>query len=1254
MRSRSLLLGVLCLALMTLSACGDEDGGATPPLPTSTPTSTRSFTPTSTLAPSATQTSSPLPTATPTSPPPPPTQTPTSIPTSTSTATAIPTASATPTATVPLTDAERLMSVAQKEEWNLAGLTDEVQILRTEGNVPHIYASNRHDLAFAQGFEVARDRYFMMELTRRLGLGKVTELIGDNALDTDLESRLTGLTYVADRIVAGFDPEQAELADAFAAGVNAYVEQAKARKLPLPSELRLASALLGVTDPRQLLSNFTRRDIAGILAVIVYQSSYETGDIGRTAAYASVDGSFVGAPFEELRRAGLKQDVAGSVAPFYPVGSSAGFGLEIGDQFIPGPLPPSAPLAPGRARSAQSSAGIDLAKSLAPILDRLEQRLGRVDGFGSNSWAVAGAKTHAGETLVAGDGHLGLDVPCIFFQLGLDTSVLGGGSIHQLGLVIPGFFVMPVGTNGHVGWSQTQLSSDLNDWYNEQIHLDANGLPSETLFQGTWQPVQRHDESFVIANVPALGSEGRTETWPRFTLFDGRWLAEIEGRRVSADEPIAEGESRMYTMRGLIVPGDTDGDGVISAISFDYTAFDIDRVLAGADGFGQSANVEEFRQHAKKLIGYSQNIVAGDDSGDILYTSYNAVPCRGYLPRQQDGHWAPGANPQRLLDGTQYGGFEVPKTNGLPDENAAGDDPYRCIVPFDSTPQSVTPSRGYVLTANNDPAAIQRDGSLEDDPWYIGGSWDVGFRAHTIDKELSRIVAEGHGDADAMAELQSNHESRLGENFSPFLAEAIGYARTLQMVDRILSPAEQRAVELYSADSAAFDEVKQRIDDWATRGFDAASGVASFYHTPTADDAQDAVATMIFNAWIGRFMHSVWDDEPFNTGVLPEGDMTRLKLIHRFLKARDAGNNGGFASFNPDTGESIYFDIVSTGDVETSREMMLRALRDALAFLRAAPIEAGRGGFGTDDMSKWVWGLRHQVKFESLLAPFLGNNPDFEVFTRPFAIDTSKLPLAPNLSDDDPRKGLRWFPRHGDQWGVDAANPGLGGTDFTHGSGAVMRMVFALKDGHVSGYNIIPGGQSGLTDSAYFADQAALWLGNKAFPVRFHVPDVVAGATGREALKPKLATGRCHSETECTETAASCVEPGGFVGCGACRPVETNECETDLDCGEPLSGHICEDVDPSDCVCGGATKICKQGCDGSNCGAGEVCEEDQRCRPAPCTEAADCPPNFDCGGTADALTCARRGCVVDRDCRGGFCVEGLCYAELGTCMLPVP
>jgi hypothetical protein len=213
------------------------------------------------------------------------------------------------------------------------------------------------------------------------------------------------------------------------------------------------------------------------------------------------------------------------------------------------------------------------------------------------------------------------------------------------------------------------------------------------------------------------------------------------------------------------------------------------------------------------------------------------------------------------------------------------------------------------------------------------------------------------------------------------------------------------------------------------------------------------------------------------------------------------GNSTNLQSYNATTEESIFFDRLGTAPVERSEEVILTALGESLDFLSGAPTGPAEGGFGTDDMSAWIWGLRHQVRFESLLADFL-EGTDFGDLLDAFSITTDTLPLAENLSQDDPRAALKWFPRPGDNFAVDAANPGFSGERFTHGSGPVMRMVIALKDGEVFGQNIIPGGQSGLNNSPYFADQAALWLANDTVPFRYYPAQVAEGAIGRAFFVP--------------------------------------------------------------------------------------------------------------------------------------------------------
>ncbi|MFU8805648.1 MAG: penicillin acylase family protein, partial [Bradymonadaceae bacterium] len=868
---------------------------------------------------------------------------------------------------------------------------------------------------------------------------------------------------------------------------------------PVPSEVDFAYRLLGHNRPTNMMEKFSPLDIAGMLTLFVYQSGFETGDIGRQAAFESLENLFEGARHQELRRAGAREDIWLKAAPIKPIAS--------GDWGSPGGV---GMLKQGRL---ETSSNIDDApRAEHGLLERLtrsleefhEHRMFRdlEKGFGSNAWAIAGAQSTDGSTLMAGDGHLQLGIPSILYQVGMDTTVFGDGELQQLGLVIPGIPVIALGTNGKVAWGFTQVMGDITDWYREEIQLNEAGEPVATFFDGEWQPLERVEEEYVIANVALLGSVGRTETLVRYKTFDGRWLTDIEGQAVSASTEPEAGQTIVRTHSGYVIPADMDEDGVITAISFDYVGLDMDDLMGTFDKMGHARDVLDFREQTRGLLATSLNFTVSDDSGGILYSAFQAVPCRTYLERDSEGDWTPGSDPSRLLDGTRYGGFTIPTRDGRIDEEPGASDPYRCIIPFEEIPYRYNPPEGYVLTANNDPAGIAFDNAIHNERWYIGGPWDVGFRADTIDRELMRALDENEADIARMAQIQGNHDSRLGETYLPYMLEAVEVARGLLLRDDTLLPWEERLLALYVSEQDSIDELVTRLEGWAERGYQAKSGVETFYQTVTEDDRKDAVATSIFNVWFGHFQRNVFDDEGLPGIWQAGGTAGRLRALIAFLDGRGDDNPLGLASWNEETGESIFFDNLGTEEVETSRECILNGLVQGLEFLRSEPVEAGAGGYGTDDMDEWLWGLRHMVRFESLLASFLRDDPTFAALADRFSITTDRLPLAADLPQGDPRRGLKWFPRNGDHYNVDAANSGIGGERFSYGSGPVMRMVVSLNDGEVSGVNVLPGGQSGFTDSPFFDDQAQLWLANETNPIRFHVSDVVAGATTREVFIP--------------------------------------------------------------------------------------------------------------------------------------------------------
>jgi len=117
------------------------------------------------------------------------------------------------------------------------GLTAPVEIFRDKHGVPHIYAGTEEDLFFAQGFVHAQDRFWQMELWRRIGAGRLSELFGEGVLGTDIYLRTMGFARLAEQEYAMYEDEYRRILDAYAAGVNAYILDRKPAKLGIEFSL---------------------------------------------------------------------------------------------------------------------------------------------------------------------------------------------------------------------------------------------------------------------------------------------------------------------------------------------------------------------------------------------------------------------------------------------------------------------------------------------------------------------------------------------------------------------------------------------------------------------------------------------------------------------------------------------------------------------------------------------------------------------------------------------------------------------------------------------------------------------------------------------------------------------------------------------------------------------------------------------------------------------------------------------------------
>lgn len=292
------------------------------------------------------------------------------------------------------------------------GLKAPVRILRDEWGVPHIYASNRHDLFFAQGFVQAQDRLWQMETNRRIGAGRLSEVIGPEALETDKLLRTLGLMRAARREVASYDDSSLKILEAFSEGVNAFIE---ANKDHLPIEFRLAGVFPEPWHPED--------SIAWAKVMTLLGSKNWQEEIIRSML---------------IRKLGAEK-------------ANALIGLN---------KPGTPTVIP---------AGMDLACLFRP-LSQLQSFLLPALGGASNNWAVHGSRTDTGSPILANDMHLVVMVPSVWYEMHLV-----GGGFDVTGLCLPGVPLIIAGHNEDLAWGITFAYVDDQDVYLERMDPDRPG-----------------------------------------------------------------------------------------------------------------------------------------------------------------------------------------------------------------------------------------------------------------------------------------------------------------------------------------------------------------------------------------------------------------------------------------------------------------------------------------------------------------------------------------------------------------------------------------------------------------------------------------------------------------------------------------------------------------------------------------------------------------------------------------------------------
>jgi penicillin amidase len=341
---------------------------------------------------------------------------------------------------------------------NIPGLRAPVDVLIDDRGVPHVFAASEEDAWRAQGFLVARDRLFQMELSTRAASGTLSGLVGGRALEVDRIARRRGLAWGAERLAAGVDSSGllSRAAQAYADGVNAWIDAMRPADLPL--EYRLLGARPRRWEP--LMTYYFFSQMALTLA-------YEDPTVDRLRVR-----SLVGAAATEALLP-LNSPIQEPIQP-------NGQGAPRYDFVRPFP-PPGAPDT-AAAIALEERAAVELALGLNP------RTPGDGDAIGSNNWAVGPGRTAAGHALLSGDPHLELSLPSVWYEIHLH--VTGGPDVA--GVSFPGSPGVVIGFNRNVAWSFTNTGADVRDHYAETV--DDSLAPNRYLLDGTWKPLERRVE----------------------------------------------------------------------------------------------------------------------------------------------------------------------------------------------------------------------------------------------------------------------------------------------------------------------------------------------------------------------------------------------------------------------------------------------------------------------------------------------------------------------------------------------------------------------------------------------------------------------------------------------------------------------------------------------------------------------------------------------------------------------------------------
>lgn len=499
-------------------------------------------------------------------------------------------------------------------ERTVYGVAAPVEVVRDRHGIPHILARNEEDALFALGYAHAQDRLWQMEMNRRIGAGRLAEVLGAAALDTDRLLRVLGLRRRAKASLASLEPASRRRIAACVNGVNSWLET---RDGPLPPEFLIVGFEPGPWAEADTVV------WAKVMAL----------DLAREWS-------------RDLMRLRMSEFLAPErILDFYtPYRGDKPRGVQLPDPSSPTP----AGERPTPDADVDPTAGSERGSPLPGVSASPAHRLAAVAGFalpppsglsGSNSWAVAGAKSTTGKPLLANDPHLGLTVPSVWYFAHLswpDRDVVGA--------TFPGMPLVVLGHNGRVAWGFTNTGADTQDLFIEKLDPEN---PARYLTPAGYRRFEVHREVIKVK--------------------DGEDV--VLRVRESRHGPVLDDASAGAA--GASPPG--------HVFALGWTALrDDDLTVQAGLGLPEARDWSSFVANMRSFHSPPQNVSYADVDGNIGFLVSGRIPVR---PGSRPGKARPGTTPRPGWD---------------------GDHDWSGFIPFDALPRVYNPPGEALVTANHD------------------------------------------------------------------------------------------------------------------------------------------------------------------------------------------------------------------------------------------------------------------------------------------------------------------------------------------------------------------------------------------------------------------------------------------------------------------------------------------------------------------------------------------------------------------------